>query len=142
MVDSQQEQAKKLLESRAKLEAELERYQQQLLEVVDNAEKKYMLEVWLFRAKRQRPKHLANTNNSTLPQMKPLTPLHLKVIWKKGLSEVTVEKDDLWKDAREYFNGFPETEKASQSSDKNAPEAKSASQNFKALTSRISKTSS
>ena len=74
--------------------------------------------------------------------MKLLIPMHLKVIWKKGLSEVTVEKDDLLKDSREYFNGLPETEKASQSSVEIAPEAKSASQNFKTLISRNSKTSS
>ena len=90
---------RKLYESRAKAEAELKKYQQQLMEAVNNAERKVRAERLVKSCEEAMTKAFGKHEQLYSFADKTTDPDALKKDLESGLSDVTVESDEVLKKA-------------------------------------------
>ena len=97
MVDSLRQKVKNFFESCVKVEAELKKYKQQVMESVGIAKRKLRLNVYLICVRNQWPKHLVNTNSSTISQIKLQTPKPSNLFWRCGWVTRLWKTTKFWK---------------------------------------------
>ena len=110
------------------MEAELRRYQQQLMEAVDNAERKVRVERLVKSCEEAMNKTMGKHEQLYSFADKTTDPDALKFDLKEWLRDVIVENEESLKKARLYVVGFTETEGTSQYFRETAPKTRSVSQ--------------
>ena len=93
------------------MEAVLKRYQQPVLEAVDKAERKVRVGSLVDSCEEAMTKAIGKQEQIYSSPDRTRDPEALKIDLERWLSDVTVENNNFLKRARDYINGFRQTEK-------------------------------
>ena len=139
MSDPIHEKVQKLYDSRAKAEADLNRYQKDVTEAVNNADRRVRVERLVTSCEEAMTKAFAK--NEQLPELAKKTndPATVTADLEKWLNVTSIQNDGILRSAREYIDQCPKTDNSSQTSVKAATVKTKSS---KVSSSKASKTSS
>ena len=139
MADPVQEKVQKCFESRLKAETELKKFQKDIVDAVDNSERRVRVERLVEYCNAAMTKAFARNEQLLELAKKCNDPTTITGDLEKWLNDVTVENDEIPKKARDYIDKCPQLDMSSQSSHRTTT-VKSISS--KATSSKVSKTSS
>ena len=139
MTDPMLEKVQKLHESRLKIETELKKFQKDIIDAVNNSERRVRVERLVTYCNETMTKAFAKNEQLLELAKKSNDPLTITDDLEKWLDDVTVENDRILQKAREYIDQCPQSEKSSQTSRKAATVKTKSS---KVSSSKMSKTSS
>ena len=139
MTDPMLEKVQKLHESRLKIETELKKFQKDIIDAVNNSERRVRVERLVTYCNETMTKAFAKNEQLLELAKKSNDPVTITDDLEKWLDDVTVENDRILQKAREYIDQCPQSEKSSQTSRKAATVKTKSS---KVSSSKMSKTSS
>ena len=139
MSDPLNEKVQKLYDSRAKAEADLNRYQNDVTDAVNNAERRVRVE-WLATSCEEALTKAFAKNEQLLELAKKTNdPATVTADLEKWLNDTTVQNDAVLRNAREYIDQCPKTDNSSQIS---VEVSTNRTKSSKASSCKVSKTSS
>ena len=139
MSDPVHEKVQKLYDSRAKAEADLNRYQKDVTEAVNNADRRVRVERLVTSCEEAMTKAFAKNEQLLELAKKTNDPATVTADLEKWLNVTSIQNDEILRSAREYIDQCPKTDNSSQTSVKAATVKTKSS---KASSSKASKTSS
>ena len=139
MSDPIHEKVQKLYDSRAKAEADLNRYQNDVTEAVNNADRRVRVERLVTSCEEAMTKAFAKNEQLLELAKKTNDPATATADLEKWLNVTSIQNDEILRRAREYIDRCPKTDNSSQTSVKAATVKTKSS---KASSSKVSKTSS
>ena len=141
MTDTRQDKVRKLFESRAKAETELQRLQEKVQDAVENKDRRVRVERLVTSCDEAMTKLFAKHEQLFELAGKTEDPSLVKQDLETWLNEVTTRNDEILKKARDYIDQCPPVDGASQSST-TVTRRKQPSKTSASRTSRQSRTSS
>ena len=141
MTDTRQDKVRKLFESRAKAETELQRLQEKVQDAVENKDRRVRVERLVTSCDEAMTKLFAKHEQLFELAGKTEDPSLVKQDLETWLNEVTTRNDEILKKARDYIDQCPLVDGASQSST-TVTQSKQPSKTSASRTSRQSRTSS
>ena len=141
MTDNRQDKVRKLFESRAKAETELQRLQEKVQDAVENKDRRVRVERLVTSCDEAMTKLFAKHEQVFEFAGKTEDPSLVKQDLETWLNEVTTRNDEILKKARDYIDQCPPVDGASQSST-TVTRRKQPSKTSASRTSRQSRTSS
>ena len=139
MSDPIHEKVQKLYDSRAKVEADLNRYQKDVTEAVNNADRRVRVERLVTSCEEAMTKAFAKNEQLLELAKKTNDPATVTADLEKWLNVTSIQNDGILRSAREYIDQCPKTDTSSQTSVKAATVNTKSS---KVSSSKASKTSS
>ena len=139
MADPVQEKVQKYFESRLKAETALKKFQKDIVDAVDNSERRVRVELLVEYCNAAMTKSFAKNEQLLELAKKCKDPTTITDDLEKWLNDVTVENDEILKKARDNIDKCPQLDKSSQSSHRTTTVK---SKSSKATSSKVSKTSS
>ena len=139
MTDHKLEKIQKLQESRLMIETELKWFQKDIIDAVNNSERRVRLERLVTYCNETMAKAFAKNEQLLELAKKSNDPVTITDDLEKWLDDVTVENDRILQKAREFIDQCPQSEKSSQTSRKAATVKTKSS---KVSSTKMSKTSS
>ena len=139
MADPAKEKVQKLFESRLRAEKELEKIQNEVVNAVNNSERRVRVERLIASCNEAMTKAFSKNEQLLELAKKTNDPESATSDLEKWLNDTTVQNDEILKKAREYIDQYPQSENPSQSSQKSATVKTKSS---KRSGSKLSKTSS
>ena len=113
MTDPMLEKIQKLHESRLKIEAELKKFQKDIIDAVNNSERRVRVERLVTYCNETMTKAFAKNVQLLELAKKSNDPVTITDDLEKWLDDVTVENDRILQKAREYIDQCPQSEKSS-----------------------------
>ena len=141
MTDTRQDKVRKLFESRAKAETELQRFQEKVQDAVQNKDRRVRVERLVTSCDEAMTKLFAKHEQLFELSGKTEDPSIVKQDLETWLNEVTTRNDEILKKARDYIDQCPLVDGASQSST-TVTKSKQPSKTSTTRTTRQSRTSS
>ena len=139
MSDPVHEKVQKLYDSRAKAEADLNRYQRDVTEAVNNADRRVRVERLVTSCEEAMTKAFAKNEQLLELAKKTNDPATVTADLENWLNVTSIQNDEILRRAREYIDQCPKTDNSSQTSVKAATVKTKSSKNS---SSKASKTSS
>ena len=139
MSDPIHEKVQKLYDSRAKAEADLNRYQKDVTEAVNNADRRVRVERLVTSCEEAMTKAFAKNEQLLELAKKTNNPATVTADLENWLNVTSIQNDEILRSAREYIDQCPKTDNSSQTSVKAATVKTKSSKNS---SSKASKTSS
>ena len=139
MADPILDKVNKLFESRAKAEIELKKFQKDVIDAVNNTERRVRVERLVMSCDEAMMKAFAKNEQLLELAKKTADPPSVTADLEKWLNDITVLNDEVLKTARDYLDQYPKTDTSSQTSvNTTTKKAKSS----KSSSSKVSKSSS
>ena len=139
MADPIQDKVNKLFESRAKAEIELKKFQKDVIDAVNNTERRVRVERLVMSCDEAMMKAFAKNEQLLELAKKTADPPSVTADLEKWLNDITALNDEVLKTARDYLDQYPKTDTSSKTSvDTTTKKTKSS----KASSSKVSKSSS
>ena len=118
MADSVAEKIQKLFDGRLKTETELKKVQNEIVDAVNNSERRVRVERLVTSCDELMSKAFSKNEQLSELAKKTNDPASTSADLEKWLHETTVNNDEILKKARDYIDEHPQSEKLSQNSRK------------------------